>query len=153
MITLKGPQPSDFFQEDAANYKSKPSKVEQAYIKYYEKGAIERSEDFLSDPQWWTDKWEELTDEFFPQHYTKEFPTEITGAVHGGLGTGIQSYMIELLPIINAKGEPITYPEERLVSNFLRFNQKTYILKDHLLEILPIESMDFVLNTTIEETK
>jgi len=139
MITLKGfKKELKGFLEDTSKYPSKPSKMEQEYIKFWEKEIETRSKDFLMNPQEHMEKWEELTDDEIPKKYTMEFSQVITAPVYGRIGEGVKSYIVELLPLIDAKGEVIEYPEDRLVANFLKHNQQVYVLSDEVLKELPV---------------
>ena len=57
MIQLYQHLDCDEFKVNAAEYKSRPSKVEQARIRYYEQDIIQRSDEFLSDPEWYVNEW------------------------------------------------------------------------------------------------
>jgi hypothetical protein len=133
MITLKSTFNEDFLT-DAKEYPARPSKSEQDIIRYYEREILNRTDAFLSDPQFMIDEWERLTEGEMPSQYTRDIPEEIKNPVYGGKGKGIIYYRMEYLPVIDAKGNIIDYPEDRLVSNFIRFDQKVYVLQDSVLK-------------------
>lgn len=133
MITL-GPIPCDEFRVDAGCYSNAPSGREQDQIRWIEKQIITQSNDFLQNPEWFIDQWEELTGETMPQRYTSEIPMQIRQLVFGGKGEGIRGYDFGFLPVLDSKGKKVSYPQERLVSDYKRRGQCVYILKDSILK-------------------
>ena len=129
--------PCDEFRVNTSEYNSLPSPTIQARIRWIEEHICNKTEDFTSDPQWFVSEWETLTEEDMPKKYTKDIPLQIITYGIGGKGkraTGV--YEIEYLPLTTQKGQPCVYPEDRLVADFLKFNQKVYILKYSLLKQL-----------------
>ena len=81
-------------------------------------------------------RWEDLTEEEFPQKYLDEFPLEIDGYWVGPKGKGLKGVCMAYLPIVDAIGKVIKYPEKRLVAPYLEKGQHVYILKENMMNAL-----------------
>ena len=125
--------PCDDFKLKTEEYLSCPSASVAARIQWIETEITQRTNDFLADPTWYINEWEQLTEEDIPSKYTEEFALEISHLVSsGGKRKHIAGYAMSLLPLLDAKGNTKSYPEDRLVEDFLKFNQKVYILNDSI---------------------
>jgi len=132
------------FRENTSEYSSKPSADEIARIKWLEYSVVNKTHDFLHEPEWFATEWEDYTGEDFPVMYFDEFPKELYGCQSAGRGRGLlPGFILTPLPMVDHKGEPIEYPEERLVEQFLQKGERVYILNDSLLKELT-ESNDKV---------
>ena len=121
---------------DPVDYKSSPTLMSQARIKYLEEDIIQRSPEFLADPDSFIDQWESLTDEDFPQQYLDEFPLELSHFVSEINSNRIRGWGFRMLPLLTSYGAPANYPEERLVENYTWKGQGVYVLKDAILKEL-----------------
>ena len=128
-------RPGDEFKLITAEYKSNPSATAAARIQWIENEIVNRTTEFLADPTWYINEWEQLTEEDIPTQYTEGFALEISGLLSsGGKRKHIAGYAMTLLPLVDVKGNPVIYPEDRLVEDFLKHNQKVYILNDSILK-------------------
>ena len=135
MIQLYQRLVCDEFKVNANEYKSNPSKADQARIRFCEQEIIERTEEFLSDPEWYVNEWELLTGEDMPEQYLKGIPMEISSLVASEAKKTVEGFRLRLLPLMKA-GKCIKYDDSRLVEDFLSQNQKVYIFKDSIMEHL-----------------
>ena len=78
---------------------------------------------------WMVTKWETLTEEDLPDYYMRDLPYEVTATVHG-----TNSFVLKLLPILDPRCNPISYPEDRRVMDMGKPNELYYVLKDNLLK-------------------
>ena len=137
MIQLKSnSRICDDFRVNASEYASRPSLMQQANIRLLEQDIINRSIEFLSNPDEYVSQWEELTGEEMPSQYTEEFPSEIHRLVCQASRKTVTGYRLRLLPTVEKSGASIVYPEDRLVADFAKDNQTVYILKDSILKEL-----------------
>ena len=137
MIQLYQHLVCDEFKVNAAEYKSGPSKAAQTRIRHCEQEIIQRSDDFLSDPEWYVNEWELLTGEDMPEQYLKDIPMEISSLVASAARKTVEGFRLRLLTLMKA-GKCIEYDESRLVEDFLAQNQKVYVLKDSILKHLQV---------------
>lgn len=88
------------------------------------------------DPHYYITKWEDIVEEWMPNHYIDYLQTEMTTLLYIGLGKGYSKceLLIEYLPFIDEDGNEIIYPSERLISH--RVGPKMYLLKDSILKTL-----------------
>lgn len=136
MISLQT-LPCDEFCVNASDYSSRPNKVEQKMIRWIETNIIQKTDDFLSRPDWFISEWERLTDEEMPSHYTKEIPLQITHFILNGKGKKrSEEVVVEYLPTNDNNGNPLAYPDERMVADFMKYGMKVYALKDAIYKKL-----------------
>jgi hypothetical protein len=126
------------FRVNTSEYFSNPSPLIQAQIQYFEEAILERSNDFLSDPQAMICKWEELTGEEMPEKYTEGLPQEISNFIRHVRSRQIAGYELNYLPVVNQAGQSIDYSEDRLVSDFLKSNMKVYVLREAVAKELGV---------------
>ena len=138
MIQLYHHKVCDEFKVNTEEYMKQPSPINATRIQCIEQESINRSVDFLSDPEWYANQWERLTGEDMPEQYLKDIPMEISSLVAGSAKKTVEGFRLRLLPVMNA-GKFITYDESRLVEDFLLQNQKVYILKNSILKHLNVK--------------
>ena len=132
-----GTLPCDEFAKDASEYPYKPSPAIAARIQHMENHISSKSPDFLAEPDWYINEWEALTGELIPNRYVHDLPVEITSFLTRGKGKGYSDdFVVKFLPLVSPDGSPLSYSDDNLVADFLKFNQKVYILKDSLLKQL-----------------
>lgn len=127
----------DEFRVDATQYESNPTSNEVRQIRWIESQIIQETREFLADPEYFFNQWQDLTEEAIPAKYLEKVPQEIVSII--GRGKGLRpsgDVRIKFLPVIDRDGNNLIYPEDRLVVDYLRFNQKVYVLKDSLLKKL-----------------
>lgn len=137
MISL-GTTICDEFKVNKADYVSVPSLMDQARIGLIEEEIINRTEEFLTDPEGVIAQWEELTGEQMPSKYVDGMPEEICWVESGGKGKMSRGLVFGLLPTISRDGSPIRYSEENLVTDFLKDNRKVYILRKKVMKRLKV---------------
>jgi len=136
MIQLKA-HPGYEFLESTKEYPTRPGKRDQEMIQWIEDQIKSRSQYFLSDPEDLVDRWESLTGCEIPPHYIDDLPVEIVSILSKGKGMPRSNqFSVSLLPVMDSLGKAISYDSERLVADFLKFNQKVYVLKDTLYKQL-----------------
>ena len=136
MIKLKH-APKKSFLKDPSLYKSKPRETGEDYHRILWCQEIEgRTNEFLEDPRWFVSEWEELTEEEIPKRYVDGIPFEIDSLVYGASERedSFRGYALELLPLLDAQGNTIEYPVERLTD--LGNGDEVYLLKDSILTTL-----------------
>lgn len=135
--TLKLNRVSDGFLSNASNYLSNPTPDQIKQIKWIEEQVVTRSAAFLSDPNYYSMLWEDLTDEEFPEQYLKEFPMEIDGWWIGAEGSrGVTGISMSILPLKDELGKTIDYPQSRLCEEYLKRGRRVYILKEKVFKEL-----------------
>ena len=118
-------------------YASSPSSEDITRIKWFEYSVLNRTNDFLADPDWFVMEWEDLTHEEFPDRYLEEFPLEIDGWFVGPEGSrGVKGVSLSILPLTNHKGEEIQYPETRQCFYEPMPLRKVFILKQSVYDAL-----------------
>lgn len=138
MIQLYQSAICDEFKVSTEEYKSLPSPVDVTRIRWIEQEIKQRSDDFLSDPEWYVNEWEALTGQDMPEQYLKDIPMEISSLVASAAQKTVEGFRLRLLPVMSA-GKCISYDDSRLVEDFLTQNQKVYILKDSILKYLNVK--------------
>ena len=137
MIQLNSQLLNNEFKVNTTEYASNPTLSEAARIRYIEAEIIQRTTSFLSDPMWFVKEWESLTEEDIPSQYTKDFPFQVSGLISaGGTTKRVEGLALTLLPLMDEAGQLKSYPEERLVADFMKYNQRVYILKDSIYKQL-----------------
>lgn len=135
MITLNQNLQLDEFSVDANEYSARLSQSDIRMIRWIESQIIQETNDYLSDPDYFISTWEEMTGEQMPEKYLKQLPYQIAAfLVKGKHKSRSGDVRVEILPVIDQKGNRICYPDDRLVSDFLPFDYKVYILKDSILK-------------------
>lgn len=136
MISLQS-LPCDEFRVNATEYDSNPNASEQKMIRWIESNIIQKTPAFLEDPEYFISQWEMLTDEDMPKQYTKDIPLQITHFVIKGKGLKrSDEFVVEYLPTLDARGDALAYPEDRMVADFMRCGMKVYALKDTIYKKL-----------------
>lgn len=136
MISI-GNLPCDEFAVDPSDYSNKLSGYNLDKVRWLESQIRDRTDDFLEDPEFYILEWESLTGEDIPKKYVLDIPQEITSFLDQSNGRRrTDEFLVRYLPLITPKGEPVNYDDSRLVTEFLKFNQKVYVLKDSLLKKL-----------------
>lgn len=138
MITLKS-LPCDEFLVNVDDYKSCPTKSEAKIIRWIESQIIQNTTDFRSRPHWFISEWERLTEGEMPRKYTENLPREVVSLISAGKGKGFSGEVeIQYLPTNDDMGKPLVYDENRMLSDFLRFGMKVYVLKDSIYNQLAV---------------
>ena len=130
--------PCDEFRVNAYDYENNPSATDVVKIRLIEQEIINKTSDFLSDPAWHINEWEELTGEAMPEQYLKDIPTEISGFLYDGKTPNRMKrvgYTLSYLPVMKG-GKVVSYPEDRMVEDFTSAHHRVYILKDDLYKKL-----------------
>jgi len=136
MITLAA-LPRDEFLVDTFNYPSKPSRQDQARIQWLEGEISQATAEFQHDPEWYVNEWETLTGMDIPDQYTDHLPLQVESILLKGKGYRRTNQMrVSFLPVADQLGNPVVYPEDRLVEDFLPV--KVYVLKDTLYKQLAV---------------
>jgi len=136
MITYKQQLGNQFLVE-TSEYPNNLTASEQSKIRWIESEIINKTNDFLQDPEWYVSEWEDLTGIEMPHHYIDFLPLKVTNLVYGKKHHQEIGIQTNLLPLQNAKGESIHYSEERLMADYLRYNLHVYDL-DKKLKAQPI---------------
>ena len=136
MICLAKP-PCDAFAVDPNDYNTSLSGFILDKLRYLEQNIRDRTFDFLQDPQFYIQEWENITDELIPDQYVQGIPQQIVGFLIQGRNKKISDdFIVEHLPVMSPEGEPLSYPEDRLIQGFLPYNHIVYVLKDSVLKQL-----------------
>ena len=135
MIQLYQRKVCDEFKVNTSEYRQSPSLFQQSRIQFLEQEISSKSEDFLSNPEWYVNERESMTGEDMPEQYLEGIPLEISSLVAGAAKKSVQGFRLRLLPLLK-EGKLISYDESRLVKDFLSMNQKVYVLKDSILRHL-----------------
>jgi len=132
MLQLRSSKICDEFKVNKKLYSNRISSHQEKELEYIENLIESNDSAFLSDPEYWISRWEDITGDEMPQKYINDIPREITGTAIKVKRNSPTVYLTHFLPVINQKGERISYPVDRRVREF----GKTYILNDKLVSKL-----------------